>query len=99
MVNGFELMALGTRGRPKRKLIVDLETSALNPEMVDIICYRAVNRWDENHEFDEWAKASVALSAEVESILGVTNEQLAHCRAADAVMADFLAFTGLSEVR
>ena len=99
MVKGFELIALGTRGGLKRELIIDLETSALTPEMGEIIRYRAVNRWDENHEFDEWAKASVALSAEVERILGVTNEQLAHCRAAVAVMADFLAFTGLSEVR
>ena len=65
MVKGFELIALGTRGGLKRELIIDLETSALTPEMGEIIRYRAVNRWDENHEFDEWAKPSRPLSPEV----------------------------------
>lgn len=88
---GLELMTLGTRGL-KRELIIDLETSALTPEKGEIIRYRAVNRWDESDEFDEWAKPSVALSAEAERILGVTNEQLAHCRATNLVMIDFLDF-------
>lgn len=88
---GLELMTLGTGGL-KRELIIDLETSALTPEMGEIIRYRAVNRWDESDEFDEWAKPSVALSAEAERILGVTNEQLAHCRSSYAVLEDFLMF-------
>lgn len=88
---GLELMTLGTRGL-KRELIIDLETSALTPEKGEIIRYRAVNRWDENDEFDEWAKPSQALSAEAERILGVTNEQLAHCRSSAIVLEDFLWF-------
>ena len=91
MQGGFELMLLGTRGL-KRELIIDLETSALTPEMGEIIHYRAVNRWDENDEFDEWAKPSQALSAEAERILGVTNEQLAHCRSTEVVGQEFLDF-------
>lgn len=88
---GLELMLLGTRGL-KRELIIDLETSALTPEIGEIIRYRAVNRWDENDEFDEWAKPSTALSAEAERILGVTNEQLAHCRPSAIVLEDFLEY-------
>lgn len=92
MQGGLELYLVGTRGL-KRELIIDLETSALTPEMGEIIHYRAVNRWDENDEFDEWAKPSRPLSAEAERILGVTNEQLAHCRPSDIVFRDFMEFT------
>mgnify|MGYP000213915390 CR=1 FL=1 len=87
----LERVVLGTFGR-KRELIIDLETSALTPEMGEIIRYRAVNRWDEGDEFDEWAKPSRPLSAEAERILGVTNEHLADCRAVDKVWADFADF-------
>lgn len=88
---GLELMALGTRGL-KRELIIDLETSALTSEKGEIIRYRAINRWDESDEFDEWAKPSRPLSAEAERILGVTNEQLAQCRPTQTVLDDFLVF-------
>jgi hypothetical protein len=91
MQGGLELYLAGTRGL-KRDLIIRLETSALTPEKGEIIHYYAVNRWDENDEFDEWAKPLVALSAEAERILGVTNSQLAHCRSTDVVLEDFLAF-------
>lgn len=84
-------MVLGTRGL-KRELIIDLETSALTPEMGEIIRFRAVNRWNEGDEFDEWAKPSRPLSAEAERILGVTNEQLAHCRSTEVVGQEFLDF-------
>ena len=91
MQGGLELYLAGTRGL-KRNLIIRLETSALTPEKGEIIHYYAVNRWDENDEFDEFAKPSVALTAEAERILGVTNSQLDHCRPTDAVLEDFLAF-------
>ena len=91
MQGGLELYLAGTRGL-KRELIIRLETSALTPEKGEIIHYYAVNRWDESDEFDEWAKPSVALSAEAERILGVTNEQLALCCSSAAVTEDFQAF-------
>ncbi|MDB9412376.1 hypothetical protein [Microcystis aeruginosa] len=91
MQGGFELMTLGSRGL-KRELIIDLETSALTPEKGEIIHYRAVNRFDPDDEFDEWARPSRPLSKEAERILGVTNEQLAHCRASNAVSQDFFRF-------
>jgi hypothetical protein len=52
---GLELYLAGTRGL-KRELIIRLETSALTPEKGEIIRHRAANRWDENDQFDVWAK-------------------------------------------
>lgn len=88
---GLELMTLGTLGL-RRELIIDLETSALTPEKGEIIHYHAVNRWDENDEFDEWAKPVRPLAAEAERILGVTNERLLRCRETEFVLMDFLDF-------
>ncbi|CAN1554345.1 hypothetical protein MCEREM21A_02330 [Sphingomonadaceae bacterium] len=91
---GLELYLAGTRGL-KRDLIIELETSALTPEKGEIIHYYAVNRWDDEGEFDEWAKPSIALSAEAEQVLGVTNEQLARCRPVNVVLLEFLDFIAL----
>ena len=91
MQGGLDLYLAGTRGL-KRDLIIRLETSALTPEKGEIIHFYAVNRWDEDDEFDEWAKPLVALSAEAEAIIGVTNSQLANCRSTDVVMQSFTAF-------
>ena len=88
---GLELFQAGTRGL-KRDLIIRLETSALTPEKGEIIHFYAVNRWDEDDEFDEWAKPSVALSAEAEAIIGVTNVQLECCRPTDVVLQSFKEF-------
>ena len=88
---GLELFQAATRSL-KRELIIRLETSALTPEKGEIIHYYAVNRWDDDDEFDEWAKPSVALSSEAERILGVTNSQLDRCRPTDVVLEDFLNF-------
>ena len=90
-IGGLELMQAGTRGI-KRELLIQLETSGLTSETGELIRYRAINRWDEEDEFDEFAKPSVALSPEAERILGVTNSQLAHCRSTDLVMQSFAAF-------
>jgi DNA polymerase III alpha subunit (gram-positive type) len=88
---GLELFQAGTRGL-KRDLIITLETSALTPEKGEIIHYYAVNRWDEDDEFDEFAKPSRPLTAEAQRLLGFTNEKLAHCRSTDAVLDGFLTF-------
>ena len=91
MQGGLELFQAGTRGL-KRELIIQLETSALTPEKGEIIHFYAVNRWDEDDEFDEFAKPSRPLTAEAERVLGFTNEKLAHCRSTDVVLDEFLAF-------
>jgi hypothetical protein len=69
---GLELFQAGTRGL-KRDLIIDLETSALTPDRGEIIHFYAVNRWDEDDVFDEWAKPSRAFTAEPEAVIGVAN--------------------------
>ena len=91
MQGGLELYLAGTRGL-KRELIIQLETSALTPEKGEIIHYYAVNRWDDEDEFEEWAKPQVALSVEAERILGVTNSQLEYCRPTAVVMQSFKEF-------
>lgn len=91
MQGGLELVQAGTHGL-KRELIIDLEMSALTPEHGDIIHFYAVNRWDEDDEFDEWARPSKPLTAEAERILGIKNDRLAHCRPTAVVLADFLEF-------
>ena len=91
MQGGLEVFQAGTRGL-KRDLIIELETSALTPEKGEIIHFYAVNRWDEDDVFDEWARPSKPLTSEAERILGVTNEQLAPCRHVELVQNDFLAF-------
>ena len=88
MQGGLELASQGVRGL-NRELIIQLETSALTPEKGEIIHFYAVNRWDEDDEFDEWAKPSVPLSPEAERILGVTNAQLDRCRPVLTVFAEF----------
>lgn len=76
----------------KRELIIELETSGLTSERGELIHYHAINRWDQDDEFDEWAKPVAALSQDAQRIVGVTNEQLAGCRPSDVVLEDFLAF-------
>lgn len=91
MQGGLQLYLAGTRGL-KRDLIIQLETSALTPEKGEIIHYYAVNRWNADDEFDEWAKPSRPLSVEAEAIIGVTNAQLELCRSTDFVGSDFFNF-------
>lgn len=91
MIGGLEAVKLGARGI-KRELIIRLETSGLTHETGEIIHYYAVNRWDEDDQFDEWAKPVSALASEAEHILGVTNEQLAACRPSEIVLEEFLEF-------
>ena len=86
-IGGLELMQVGTRGI-KRELLVQLETSGLTSETGELIRYRAINRWDETDEFDEWARPTAALSPEAERIVGVTSEQLAGCRPSELVLED-----------
>lgn len=97
MQGGLELFQAGTRGL-KRDLIIRLETSALTPEKGEIIHYYAVNRWDDEDEFDEWAKPSSPLSVEAERILGVTNSQLECCRSTAVVLEEFCLFVEFGNV-
>ena len=72
--------------------VITVQKPPLTPEKDEIIHYYAVNRWDEDHEFDEWARPLVALTVEAERILGVTNAQLECCRSTNVVLEDFRSF-------
>ena len=96
-VGGLQLMMDGTKGI-KRELLLDLEMSGLDPDQHEIIRYHAVNRWDENDEFFEYARPSVPLCDLAEEITGLTNERLSHCRQSSVVMDDFLAFIADAEL-
>jgi len=90
-IGGLEMLTMGSRGI-RRELIIELETSGLTSDTGEIICYRAINRWDPDDEFDEWARPSVPLTHEAERIVGVTNEQLAGCRPSEVVLEELLSF-------
>lgn len=91
MQGGLELYLAGAHGM-KRDLIIQPETSALTPEKGEIIHFYAVNRWDEDDVFDEYARPQRPLSPEAEHILGFTNDQLANCQTTDQVLGNFLHF-------
>lgn len=76
----------------KHELTNELESSGLPSETGEIIRYRAINRWDETDEYDDWATPVADLSPAAERIVGVTNEQLAGCRPTEMVLEEFLAF-------
>jgi len=91
MMGGSDLVKQGLQG-VRRDLIIRLEMSALTPEKGEIIRFYAVNRWDEDDEFDEWARPSVPMLPEAEQVVGTTNERLASCRQSEAVLSDFVDF-------
>ncbi len=82
----------------RRQLIIDLETSALTPEVGDIIRFRAENIADPEDAFDEWALPPRLLSIDAEQMIGTTNERLGSCRSTQAVLRDFLDFMDGAEV-
>ena len=82
----------------RRQLIIDLETSALTPEVGDIIRFRAENVANPEDAFDEWAMPPRMLSADAEKIIGTTNDRLARCRPLRDVFRDFLDFIEGAEI-
>lgn len=82
----------------KRTLILNFETSALTPELGDIVRFRAESFSDPDDEFDEWVKPPRPLSLEAERIICTTNDRLAHCRPMHVALADFLDFIDGAEL-
>jgi DNA polymerase-3 subunit alpha (Gram-positive type) len=96
-MGGVEFAAQGAKGI-ERELLLDLEMSGLDPEQHEIIRYHAVNRWNEEDEFFEYARPSAPLCDLAEEITGLTNERLAHCRRSNVVLPEFLAFVDGAEL-
>lgn len=82
----------------RRCLILNLETSALTPEVGDIVRFRAEGVCDPDDQFDEWVKPPRPLSLEAEQVVGTTNDRLAECRPIQAALADFLDFIDGAEL-
>lgn len=82
----------------KRQLILDLETSALDPEVGDIVRFRAEGVCDPDDQFDEWVNPPRPLSLEAEQVIGTTNDRLAECRPMQAALTDFLDFIDGAEL-
>ena len=82
----------------KRCLILDLETSALTPELGYIVRFRAESLSDPDDDFDEWVKPPRPLTTEAEQVIGTTNERLSRCRPMNVALADFLEFIDGAEL-
>lgn len=96
-MGGVELAAQSAKGI-KRELLLNLEMSGLDPDQHEIMRYHAVNRWDEDDEFFEYARPRIPLSDLAEQITGITNDRLLCCRPSADVMEDFRAFIDGAEL-
>jgi len=96
-VGGVELVRQGCRGM-RRELLLNLEMSGLDPTRHEIIRYHAINRWDEDDEFIEYARPSEPLCDLAEEITGIKNADLADCRPSSVVLPEFLAFIAGAEL-
>lgn len=94
---GLELVRQGRRGM-RRELLLNLEMSGLDPNRHEIIRYHAVNIWDEDDEFFEYARPREPLCDLAEEITDITNGKLACCRPSSEVLPEFLAFIADAEL-
>jgi DNA polymerase III alpha subunit (gram-positive type) len=90
-IGGLELAQQGANGI-RRELLIDLETSGLDPGQHEIIRYHAVNVRDEDDEFFEYARPRELLCDLAEEITVITNADLAQCRPSRVVLGEFLSF-------
>jgi DNA polymerase III alpha subunit (gram-positive type) len=96
-IGGSELARQGANGM-KRELLLNLETSGLDPEQHEIIRYHAMNVWDEDDEFLEYARPCISLCDLAESVTGITNAELIQCRPSSVVLDEFMAFIADAEM-
>lgn len=96
-LGGVELLKQGCRGM-RRELWLYLEMSGMDPSRHEIIRYHAVNIWDEDDEFFEYARPREPMCDMVEEITGITNAELVDCRPSHEVLPEFLAFIADAEL-
>lgn len=77
-------------------VVIDIETSGINPEKDEIIRLSALKivSGETADEFSSFVKPRKPLSAEVERLTGITNKSLEEKRPIKVVMPDFLEFIG-----
>ena len=79
-------------------VVIDIETSGINPEKDEIIRLSALKivSGETADEFSSFVKPRKPLSAEVERLTGITNKLLEEKRPIKVVLPDFLEFIGNS---
>lgn len=79
-------------------VVIDIETSGINPEKDEIIRLSALKivSGETADEFSSFVKPRKPLSAEVERLTGITNKLLEEKRSINVALPDFLEFIGNS---
>lgn len=77
-------------------VVIDIETSGINPDKDEIIRLSALKivSGETTDEFSAFVKPRQPLSAEVERLTGITNKSLEDKRSINVVLPDFLEFIG-----
>lgn len=76
----------------KRRVLIDIETTALTPQRGEIIRLYARDLDDPSLTFDQLVKPKRPLSNLVQQITEITNEMLRDAPSIEAVMPEFLDF-------
>ena len=76
----------------KRRVLIDLETTALTPERGEILRLYARDLTDPSSTFDQLVKPKRPLSKVVQQITGITNEMVREAPSLEAVLPELLDF-------
>ena len=76
----------------KRRVLIDLETTALTPERGEILRLYARDLTDPSSTFDQLVKPKRPLSKLVQQITGISNEMVREAPSLEAVLPEFLDF-------
>jgi DNA polymerase III subunit epsilon len=82
----------------KRRVLIDLETTALTPERGEILRLYARDLNDPSSTFDQLVKPKRPLSKLVQQITGITNEMVREAPLLEDVMPEFLDFLDGADV-
>lgn len=76
----------------KRRVLIDLETTALTPELGEILRLYARDLTDPSSTFDQLVKPKRPLSKLVQQITGISNEMVREAPSLEAVLPTFFAY-------
>ncbi len=82
----------------KRRVLIDLETTALTPERGEILRLYARDLNDPSSTFNLLVKPKRPLSKLVQKITGITNEMVRDAPSLEAVLPEFLDFLDGAEI-
>lgn len=82
----------------KRRVLIDLETTALTPELGEILRLYARDLTDPSSTFDQLVKPKRPLSKLVQQITGISNEMVREAPSLEAALPEFLDFLDGADV-